>query len=140
MVKRLIVPQLWRELTGYDLAVIVNKKAYIYQTERDRRAMLDNLLCQFGLTSSGNFQTRDHDIEEFSEAVRRNKACMSNLPAIEEAREIKKIDVPDEPDKDEIIEIGIEDDEEEQPLFAIEDMDDIDDTGCTVKSLVSFEK
>ena len=139
--KTMIVPQLWREVSGYDLAVVVNKTAYIHQTENDRRAMLDNLLCQFGLTAGGNFQTRDHDIKEFSEAVRRNSRCMSNLPAIGAATaEIKKLDVPDEPEESEIIEIGIEDDDEEETLFAIEDMEDIDDAGCTVTSLVSFEK
>jgi len=138
--KAMIVPQLWRELTGYDLVVIVNKRVYSLQPENDRRATLDNLLCQFGLTSGGNFVTRDHDIKEFSEAVRRNNRCMSNLPAIAASSEIKKVEVPDEPDEDEIMEIGIEDVEEEEPLFAIEDMEDIDDTGCTVTSLVSFEK
>ncbi len=141
--KTIVVAQIWHELTGYDLVVVVNKHAYISQSTQDRIAMMDNLLCQFGMTGSGRLHTRDHDIKEYSEAVRRNKVCMSNLSAVDAASEIKKLDVPDEPEEqaqEKLEEIGLDGEEEDEPLFVIEDMDDIDDTGCTVTSLVNFQK
>ncbi len=142
--KAIVVAQLWHEITGYDLVVVVNKKAYLSQSTQDRLAMLDNLLCQFGMTGTGKLQYKEHDIKEFSEAVRRNNVCMSNLPAVDGAKNIKKLDVPDDPDEPaqaELEEIGPDGSEDEaEPLFAIEDYEDIDDTDCTVKSLVSFDK
>lgn len=142
--KTMIVPQLWHELTGYDLVVIVNKQAYLHQQDSGRRALLDNLLCQFALTGGGSYQTREHDIKEFSDAVRRNNVCMSNLSALDGANEIKKLEVPDEPERpaeEEMAELGFTPHEgEDEELFVIEDMEAIDDTDCTVKSLFSFEK
>ena len=140
--KTIVVPQIWRELSGYDLVVVVNKSVYECQGEKDKIALLDNLLCHFGMTSNGNLFTRDHDIKEFSEAVRRNKICMTNFSAVSESAEIKKLEVPDDPveKEDEIIdELSADGADEEEPFFVIEDMDDVDDTNCTVTSLVNFD-
>lgn len=141
--KAIVVAQIWHEITGYDLVVVVNKNAYLSQSTQDRIAMLDNLLYQFGMTDNGRLHTREHDIKEFSEAVRRNKVCMSNLSAVDGTSEIKKLDVPDEPEEqaqEMLEEIGLDDDDVEEPLFLIEDCEDIDDTGCTVTSLVNFKE
>lgn len=140
--KTIVVAQIWHELTGYDLVVVVNKNAYLSQSTQDRIAMLDNLLCQFGMTDNGRLHARDHDIKEFSDAVRRNKVCMSNLPAVDGTSEIKKLDVPDEPEETaaEVEEVGLDLAEaaEAEPLFVIEDCEDIDDTGCTVTPIADF--
>ena len=144
--KAIVAPAVWRTLSDYDLVLVVNEQAYRAQTDEGKTAMLDNLLCYFSPPAAGpdgnNYSTREPDIQEFSDIVRRRKVCFSNLPALDEGPgHLKRIEF-EPPNNDEVIEEidGIEDDEEGEDLFIIEDYEDIDDTGCTVTPLISFEK
>jgi len=142
--KSIVAPAVWRTLTNYDLVLVVNEQAYRTQTNKDKTAMLDNLLCYFNPPAAGpdgyNYSTREPDIQEFSDIVRRRKVCFSNLPSIEGPGRLQKIEFEDPNDED-IEDIGvIEIEEPEQDLLTLEDYEDIDDTGCTVTPLISFEK
>ena len=142
--KAIVAPAVWRTLSNYDLVLVVNEQAYRAQTDEGKTAMLDNLLCYFSppttTTDGCSYSTREPDIQEFSAIVRRRKVCFSNLPAIEGPGRLQKIEFEPPDEEDEIEDIGvIELEEPEQELLTIEDYDEIDDTGCTVTPLVSFD-
>ncbi len=147
--KAIVAPAVWRELTGYDLVLVVNEQAYMAQNGAGKIAMLDNLLCYFSPPTTTNdgcsYSTREPDIQEFSAIVSRRKVCFSNLPSIDGPGRLQKIEFEDNTDAADIpLEVIGEDEEDddanEEPLFTVEDYDDIDDTGCTVTNLVSFKK
>ncbi len=148
MGQAIIVPPVWRALTGYDLVLVVNEHGYLTQTGNKKVAMLDNLLsyfsppktCPEGLA----YTTRQPDIQEFSDVVRRRKMCFSNLPSIPEAGAVERVELAEFlPGDDQAEDIGGElvlEDNDDDSLLIVEDYADIDDTGCTVTPLLSFDK
>lgn len=142
----IIAPPVWRSLTSYDLVLVVNEEAYRAQTSSGQAAMLDNLLCHFDQPVAGHdgykYKSRAPDIVEFSDVVQRRKTCFSNLTAIDGTLEKIKFDEPASASAAAAFdEVGGGSDEEDtgEEIF-VEDYDDIDDTGCTVSELLSFEK
>lgn len=139
----LIAPPVWRSITGYDLVLVVNEEAFKAQTADRQMAMLDNLLCYFDQPVTGQdgckYKRRAPDIVEFSDVVRRRKTCFSNLNAVDGS--YQKIQFDDALAQTEPEDIGCEfetADDEAEPI-TVEDYDDIDDTGCTVTNLMSFD-
>ncbi len=145
--KAIIVPALWRKLTDYDLAIVVNERAYRAQSVKKQLAILDNLLCYFKPPVVGpdglSYATRDPDITEFSDIIRRHKVCFTNIPAVmadQGSDQLQKVeyehpetsDVEEEIDNYEIVEA-------DGDFASLQDYDDIDDTGCTVKTLATFD-
>ena len=145
MGQALISPPVWRTLTGYDLVLVVNENSYISQPDKKKLAMLDNLLSYFSPPKTGPdgliYATRQPDIQEFSEVVRRRNMCFSNLPALPEPGAVEFVELG--ADEEQVQEFGGElvlDDNDDDSLLIVEDYDDIDDTGCTVTSLLNFDQ
>ncbi len=154
--KSMIVPAIWRAITGIDLIVVINKDAFVAHPDELRVSMLDNQLCYFkppaiAQDDSLAYSLRAPDIQEFSEVVTRRNVCFSNLNLSNDIAldKLKRIEFTHPADKDESASDGDSDpdigwdekndDQDDEPLFVIEDYDARDDTGCTVKELVSFE-
>ena len=140
----IVAPPVWRTITNYDLVLVVNEKAYMAQTDKRKIATLDNLLCYFNQPTAGpagaSYTNRAPDIQEFSDVVHRHKVYFTNLPAIDSPGQLQKIEFEhaDDNEPEEIGEIELEDPESD--CIEIQDYDDIDDTGCIVTPLISFEK
>ena len=85
--KVVIAPQMWRYLGSCDLVLVINEVIFKSLSDEGRIAMLDNVLAQINpphINRQGLavWSTRDHDIREFSEVVKRHNICMSNLKAV----------------------------------------------------------
>ena len=144
--KALIVPAIWQCLTGLDLLLVVNKKAYLRQVPEARLAVLDELLCRFADTDSTRYETCEPDIQEFSDIVNRRNMCFSNLDLLEalpSGKEIQKIEFDDDDDDEEdgaeqLEEIG--EDVEDFPLDVwVEDYDNIDRSQEKVLKVMEFD-
>ena len=147
MGQTIISPPVWRTLTGYDLVLIVNEDSYISQPDKKKLAMLDNLLSYFSPPKAGPdglvYATRQPDIQEFSDVVRRRKMCFSNLPSLPEPGTVERVEFTEYETDDQQADIGGElvlDDADDDNLLIVENYEDIDDTGCTVTPLVSFDQ
>ncbi len=143
----IVVPPLWRAITNLDLVVVVNEEAYRDQSGKKQIAILDNLLCYFsppgdGPDGAGSYTRREPDVQEFSEIVCRHGVCLSNVAGIIPGR-FEKIDYTPGA-KEAVVEINGEDDDaddaEPEEFAAVNDYDALDDSGCTVTTLVDFEK
>lgn len=92
---RALVPRgAMRYLIGCDLVLVINEKAYRDQEDEGRLALLDHELSHFNPPARGRggeavWSTRDHDISEFSEVVKRHNICTSNLCALAGDREVQ---------------------------------------------------
>ena len=144
--KALIVPAIWQCLTGLDLLLVVNKRAYMRQGTEGQLAMLDELLCRFADTDSAKYETCEPDIQEFSDIVNRRKICFSNLDMLNDlsiATEIQKIVLDDEEeeegDTEQLDEIG-EDVEDIELDVWVEDYDEIDHSQEKVLKVMEFDK
>lgn len=144
--KAMIVPAIWQCLTGLDLLLVVNKKAYLRQKHEDQLAVLDELLCRFADTDSTRYETCEPDIQEFSDIVNRRNVCFSNLDllsAVALTDEIQKIDLGDDDDEEEnaeqLEEIG--EDDEDFPLDVwVEDYDETDRSQEKVLKVMEFDQ
>lgn len=145
--KALIVPAIWQCLTGLDLLLVVNKKAYLRQKHEAQLAMLDEFLCRFADTDSTRYETCEPDIQEFSDIVNRRNMCFSNLDLLEAlptSKEIQKIEFDDDDDDEEdgaeqLEEIGEE--VEDFPLDVwVEDYDETDHSQEKVLKVMEFDK
>jgi hypothetical protein len=145
--KAMIVPAIWQCLTGLDLLLVVNKKAYLRQNQESQLAMLDELLCRFADTDSTRYETCEPDIQEFSDIVNRRNVCFSNLDLIAAGSlkdEIQKIELGDDDDDDEeeaeeLEEIG-EDAEDITLDVWVENYDEIDHSQEKVLKVMEFDK
>lgn len=86
-----IVPPALRLIAGCELAIIVNRSAFVSFEEEGKIAVVDNLLAYYEqpVKNSADQRTwskREPDICEFSEVVIRNNICMSNLNALTSER------------------------------------------------------
>jgi len=140
--KALIVPAIWQCMTGLDLLLVVNKKAYLRQDEAGRLAMLDELLCRYADTDAARYVTREPDIQEFSDIVNRRKVCFSDLSLIMTGGDIHKIDLGDDDDDDgaddEIEALDLDDTDHPLDVW-IEDYDDIDRSQEQVLKVMNFD-
>jgi len=70
------VPEQWSYLSGYDLLVVINERAWSVLSDRQKTALIDHELCHFekDIDESGNPKWRmvNHDVEEFTGVVRRH--------------------------------------------------------------------
>jgi len=141
--KALIVPAIWQSLTGLDLLLVVNKRAYLRQSAEAQVAMLDELLCRYADTDSARYETCEPDIQEFSDIVNRRKICFSNLDMLTDISikdEIQKIELDDDDDEEEeaIEEIGEEKEDLELDVW-VEDYDEIDHSQEKVLKVMEFD-
>jgi hypothetical protein len=145
--KALIVPAIFQCLTGMDLLLVINKRAYMRQSPEGQLAMLDELLCRFADTDSARYETCEPDIQEFSDIVNRRNVCFSNLDllsAVSLKDEIQKIELDDDDDEEEkeaetLEEIGEE--VQDFPLDVwVEDYDEIDHSQEKVLKVMEFDK
>ena len=144
--KALIVPAIWQCMTGLDLLLVVNKRAYMRQSTEGQLAMLDELLCRFADTDSARYETCEPDIQEFSDIVNRRKIFFSNLDMLNDlsiATEIQKIELDDddeeESESEQLEEIGEEVEENELDVW-VEDYDEIDHSQEKVLKVMEFDK
>ena len=84
------VPELWRFLSGCDLALIINETIWHALPDKGRIFLLDHELSHFTeptLDKHGNkkWSTREHDLEEFSEVVKRHGVCIGSSRSLTEA-------------------------------------------------------
>jgi len=145
--KALLVPAIWQCLTGLDLLLVVNKKAYLRQKQADQLAVLDELLCRFADTDSTRYETCEPDIQEFSDIVNRRNVCFSNLDLLSAGsikEGIQKIDLGDDDDDEEDTAEQLEEIGEDVPDFPldvwIEDYDKTDHSQEKVLKVMEFDK
>jgi len=85
-----------RELADYDFIIVLNKSAWDEFTKEQKLALLDHELCHIMPSEDKNgehqqddhgrklFRTRRHDIEEFSDVVRRHGLYKKDLEKLAE--------------------------------------------------------
>lgn len=81
--KAQVVPEQWRFLSGYELLVMINETVWQGLSEMGRRVLLDYELSHFappvaGKNGDKRWSLRDHDLQEFSEVVRRYGICIGD--------------------------------------------------------------
>ena len=74
-------PALWRFLCGYDLVLVLHEETWQNLTRRGRRALLDHQLSCFAepvpdKDGQPTWGTREQDIQEFSQVVKRHGICI----------------------------------------------------------------
>ncbi len=127
--KAIIAPQVWRCMTGYELVLVINEAIYCNIEEHEQIAMLDHVLCflrEPAQDSSGalTYSTRDHDIREFSDVLKRHNVCFSNIKAIDESGNLQL---------DMLNAISPEGFDEEPPPFELEVSDGDEDEGIYIE-------
>ncbi len=138
--KAIITPELWRELTGYDLAIIVNKEYYSNITAKKQMALLDNLLSYFGVPTKNSYKMNEPDVQEFSAVLERWKICFSAYDRLDGSVEKAEYVPCKQEDEDEIYEVAsVEGDEEDDNLLTVELYEDIDDSDAKVTPLLTFK-
>lgn len=88
--RAIVSPDHWRLLTGYDLVLMINETVWQSLGEKGRDVLLDHELAHFTppvTDKSGKLKwgTRDHDLREFSEVVKRHGVCLSDHKVFVEA-------------------------------------------------------
>lgn len=80
-----------RILTGFDLLIAINALAWAAATDAQKVALVDHELCHFCRRYDGDgeavyddqgrpmFTTRAHDVEEFTEIIRRHGAWIGDI-------------------------------------------------------------
>lgn len=85
--RAVVASPLWRCLSGFDLVLILNEAIYGKLDNKGKRALLDYELSHFieqeaGSIAERSWATREHDVREFSDVVKRHGICFSNLSAL----------------------------------------------------------
>ena len=78
--KAVAAPEQWRYLSGCDLALIINEEVWQGLGNKGREVLLDHELSHFTAPTAdkrGNLHwaLREHDLQEFSEVVKRHGVC-----------------------------------------------------------------
>ena len=78
--KATIAPEQWRLLSGCDLLIIINEAIWNVLGSKGRKVLLDHELSHFTPPATdkwGNLRwaMREHDLQEFSEVVKRHGVC-----------------------------------------------------------------
>jgi len=69
-------PEQWQYLSGYDIVVIVNLKAWGPMNIKQKEALIDHELChvdkEIGKNGEPKYSLVTHDVEEFAAVIRRH--------------------------------------------------------------------
>ncbi len=87
--KASVVPALWRFVSGYDLVLVINELLWFNLTRKGRKALLDHQLSCFAEPFPGKdgyqcWETREQDIKEFSQVVKRHGICINSAQGLKE--------------------------------------------------------
>jgi hypothetical protein len=146
--KAVVVPPVWQLLTGLDLMLVINKKAFNRVSEQERLALLDDLLSRFADSDSAHYKSCEPDIQEFSSVVNRRGVCFSALDELDmiQRDKLAKVEIINEDDaaasgdEEEAEEIGLTfDDDEIEPGIWVEDDYDEKAEKADEKILQCFE-
>jgi hypothetical protein len=88
--KAAIAPEQWRLLSGCDLLLIINETVWQVLGDKGREVLLDHELSHFtpptaGKDGSLHWAIREHDLQEFSEVVKRHGVCTGDHRRLIEA-------------------------------------------------------
>ena len=88
--KAAIAPEQWRLLSGCDLVLIINETVWQVLGDKGREVLLDHELSHFtpptaDKDGSLRWAIREHDLQEFSEVVKRHGVCTGDHRRLIEA-------------------------------------------------------
>ncbi len=88
--KAAIAPEQWRLLSGCDLLLVINESVWDVLGNKGREVLLDHELSHFtppAAEKTGNlhWKIREHDLQEFSEVVKRHGVCTGDHRRLVEA-------------------------------------------------------
>ncbi len=124
--RALVAPPLWRCTSGFELVLIINEILYQSLDEKGREALLDHELSRFELQNSGSlvfgektWTIREHDVQEFSDVVKRHGICFTNLQSLLAGQQLQLQSLQSLQEENEDLSA---DDENEENLFEEENL------------------
>ena len=73
------VPEKMQPFMEFDYIVWVSENRWINMSEKQREALIDHELCHMGLSNTGGWKIKLHEIEEFREILERYGAWNDDL-------------------------------------------------------------
>ncbi|HHZ06932.1 MAG TPA: hypothetical protein GX401_09175 [Clostridiales bacterium] len=96
MGRALVAAPMWRCASGFDLILVINEMMYKNLDRKGKKALLDHQLSHFSVQETGSlvfgektWAIRGHDVQEFSDVVKRHGICFSNLRSLMSGQQLQ---------------------------------------------------